>query len=60
MDNGWFIPDEIMSTLAQETFMEMVNVICNGGAIDVVARCDGRQYRWECDGLKYATRIHHE
>ncbi len=56
-DNGWFIPDASMSTLAQETFMKMMNIICTGGAVDVVARVDGKQYMWECDGLKYAIRI---
>lgn len=58
-DNGWFIPDSNMSTLALEMFMEMMNIICKGGSVDVMARKDGKSYLWECDGLKYAIRIHH-
>lgn len=53
--DGWLIPLSSMSQLARETFTQMMRVISKGGSVDVVARCDGRDYRWECDGLKYAT-----
>lgn len=59
MDNGWFIPDSGMSTIAQETFVEMMNIIRTGGAVDVHTRIDGENYQWQCDGLKYATRINY-
>lgn len=52
--NGWFIPEDSMSEIAQGTFKKMMDVIERGGQVDVVARCDGKDYRWECDGLKYA------
>jgi len=54
--NGWFIPDEAMSDLAQGTFARMMNIIKSGGSVDVVARAGGKDWRWECDGLKYAQR----
>jgi hypothetical protein len=59
MDNGWFIPDEMVGPVSQKTFMEMMNIICRGGMVNVVARVDGKEYYWQCDGLKYATRIAH-
>lgn len=56
LTNGWFVPDESMTTLAQGTFVKMMDIISRGGAVDVAARCDGKEYRWQCDGLKYAKR----
>ena len=55
--DGWCIPLESMSSVAQETFIKMMDIIRHGGQVDVVARCDGKDYRWQCDGLKYARRI---
>jgi hypothetical protein len=55
--DGWFIPLSCMTKLAQETFTQMMAVIAKGGQVDVIARCDGRDYRWECDGLKYAKPL---
>lgn len=60
MDNGWFIPDESMSAVAQETFLEMVNLICTGGQVDVHVRKDAKTYNFQCDGLKYARRINQQ
>jgi hypothetical protein len=57
MDNGWFIPDEMVGPISQKTFMEMMNVICTGGQVAVTARKDGKIYNWQCDGLKYARRV---
>lgn len=57
MDNGWFIPDEHQNTMQMETFMSMINTICHGGMINVHARIDGKEYRWQCDGLAHARRI---
>lgn len=54
---GWFMPLDSMSDLAQESFIKMMKVICHGGRADVVARVDGKEYRWQCDGLKYARLI---
>lgn len=54
--DGWFVPGEAMSDLAQSTFIKMMNIIKKGGQVDVVARCNGKDYRWECDALKYARR----
>lgn len=54
--DGWFIPDCHMTESAQETFCAMMRVISTGGSVDVCARKDAREYRWECDGLKYAIR----
>lgn len=59
MDNGWFIPDEMVGPVSQQTFMKMMNIICTGGMVNVSARVDGKEYHWQCDGLKYATRINH-
>jgi len=56
LTNGWFIPDDCMSGIAEDTFHKMMSIIKHGGAVDVVARCDGKEYRWQCDGLKYAKR----
>lgn len=57
MINGWFIPDEMVGPVSQQTFREMMQIIGTGGAVDVVARVDGKEYRWQCDGLKYAKRL---
>ncbi len=57
---GWFIPLESMSSLAQETFANMMSIIKHGGQVDVVARKDGQEFRWECDGLKYAKMYKHK
>ena len=54
---GWFIALKYMSGIAQAEFVRMMNTIKHGGQVDVVARVDGREYRWECDGLKYADFI---
>ena len=54
---GWFISLKYMSGIAQAEFVKMINTIKGGGQVDVVARCDGKEYRWECDGLKYADFI---
>ncbi|MBP3958387.1 hypothetical protein J8F10_24320 [Gemmata sp. G18] len=51
---GWFIPLDCMSGLAEDTFVKMIATIRHGGEVDVIARIDGKEYRWECDGLKYA------
>lgn len=51
---GWFIPLDCMTGIAQDTFKKMISTIRHGGEVDVVARIDGKEYRWECDGLKYA------
>lgn len=56
-EDGWFIPCDCMSSIAENTFCEMISVIKRGGAVDVLARCDGKDYRWQCDGLKYAKYI---
>lgn len=52
--DGWYIPFDCMSGPANKTFREMNAIIKRGGQVDVVARCNGKDYRWECDGLKYA------
>jgi len=56
-EKGWFIPASNMSSLAKETFANMLETINHYGQVDVVARVDGRDYRWECDGLKYARPV---
>ena len=53
-EGEWAIPLSSMSGLSQDTFSKMMRVIRYGGQVDFVARCDGREYRWQCDGLKYA------
>lgn len=58
-DNGWFVSDESMSLMAQDTFMKMMNTISGAEMINVYARVDGKNYHWQCDGLKYAIRIKH-
>lgn len=55
--SGWFIPLESMSDIAQMTFANMISVIKQGGSVSVVAHCDGKDFRWQCDGLKYAKRL---
>lgn len=52
--DGWFIPLSSMSSLSRDTFRKMMRIIEHGGQVDVVARVDATEYRWECDGLKYA------
>lgn len=54
--DAWMIPLSSMSSVAQETFEKMMQIIKHGGQVDVVARRDGKDYRWECDGLKYAKK----
>lgn len=56
-EGGWIIPKGAMSRLAQDTFSKMVDVISKGGSVRVFARCDGRDYVWQCDALKYAKAI---
>lgn len=51
---GWYIPLDCMSGIAEDTFAAMMKIIKHGGQVDVVARVDGKEYRWQCDGLKYA------
>jgi hypothetical protein len=51
---GWLIPSSGMSQIARDTFHKMMSVIKHGGQVDVVARRDGKDYRWQCDGLKRA------
>lgn len=53
-EEGWFIPVKNMSSVARSTFSKMVNRIKHGGTVDVVARIDREEYRYQCDGLKYA------
>lgn len=53
IDGYWVISIASMSQIARERFCRMVAVIKRGGQVDVVARCDGKDYRWECDSLKY-------
>lgn len=36
-----------------ETMKKTLLTICNGGSVDILARVDGREYRWEADWLKY-------
>lgn len=56
MSEGYFIPLSCMSELAQKTFKSMIETIKHGGTVDVCARVNGKEYRWECDPLKYAIR----
>lgn len=57
MQQGWFIPLDAMSDITQEKFDVMINTISHGGQVDVIARVDGKDYCWQCDGLKYAEFI---
>lgn len=54
---GYFIPCDCMSSIAENTFCEMMSIIKRGGSVDVIARVDGKEYRWQCDGLKYAKLL---
>lgn len=56
MKTGWLIPDYQLNKIQQNTFAEMMRVIRHGGSIDVTARIDGKDYRWQCDGLAHAIR----
>jgi len=53
-EDGWFIPLSCMSAVAQSQFRNMNAIIKHGGQVDVIARVDAKEYRWQCDGLKYA------
>lgn len=57
LNEGWFIPLDCMSGSAEDNFSKMVSITKHGGMVDILARVDGEEYRWECDGLKYAEFI---
>lgn len=41
----------------KDSFVNMMKILKHGGQIDVVARIDGKDYRWECDGLQHAVLL---
>jgi isopenicillin N synthase-like dioxygenase len=41
----------------KDSFVNMMKILKHGGQIDVVARIDGKDYLWECDGLQHAVLL---
>lgn len=54
---GWLIPFRCMNQLQKDSFEKMVKILSHGGIIDVVARIDGKDYRWEFDALSKMRKI---
>lgn len=54
LPDGWIIPFKHMNQLQKDAFADMAKICSHGGQIDVVARIDGKDYRWQCDALAHA------
>ena len=42
-----------LSDMAAASMRDALATVYHGGQVDIVARVDGREYRWEADWIKY-------
>lgn len=53
-DYSYVVPLSHMSKIQETAFMSMILAIKRADNIEVIACVDGKDYRWQCDALKYA------